>query len=59
MKTDLTSLNLVPEEYGGDLIVVPVSARTGEGVEDLLEYISLTAELEDLRADPGASSGAW
>ncbi|BDP41472.1 translation initiation factor IF-2 [Deinococcus aetherius] len=53
VKTDLTSLNLVPEEYGGDLIVVPVSARTGEGVEDLLEYISLTAELEDLRADPG------
>ncbi|GAA5532682.1 translation initiation factor IF-2 [Deinococcus aluminii] len=52
VKTDLTQLNLVPEEYGGDLIVVPVSAKTGEGVEDLLEYISLTAELEDLRADP-------
>ncbi|MEF2280022.1 translation initiation factor IF-2 [Deinococcus sp. YIM 134068] len=58
VKTDLTQLNLVPEEYGGDLIVVPVSARTGEGVEDLLEYISLTAELEDLRADPkGEFSG--
>ena len=52
VKTDLTQLNLVPEEYGGDLIVVPVSAKTGEGVEDLLEYISLNAELEDLRADP-------
>lgn len=52
VKTDLTQLNLVPEEYGGDLVVVPVSARSGEGVEDLLEYISLTAELEDLRADP-------
>ncbi|GAA5512960.1 translation initiation factor IF-2 [Deinococcus carri] len=58
VKTDLTTLNLVPEEYGGDTIVVPVSARTGEGVEDLLEYISLTAELEDLRADPkGSFSG--
>lgn len=58
VKTDLTQLNLVPEEYGGDLIVVPVSAKTGEGVEDLLEYISLTAELEDLRADPqGEFSG--
>ncbi|PNY82399.1 translation initiation factor IF-2 [Deinococcus koreensis] len=58
VKTDLTQLNLVPEEYGGDLIVVPVSARSGEGVEDLLEYISLTAELEDLRADPkGEFSG--
>ncbi|WP_104990428.1 translation initiation factor IF-2 [Deinococcus sp. NW-56] len=54
VKTDLTQLNLVPEEYGGDLVVVPVSAKTGEGVEDLLEYISLTAELEDLRADPKA-----
>ncbi|AFD25299.1 translation initiation factor IF-2 [Deinococcus gobiensis] len=58
VKTDLTQLNLVPEEYGGDLVVVPVSAKTGEGVEDLLEYISLTAELEDLRADPkGTFSG--
>lgn len=58
VKTDLTQLNLVPEEYGGDVIVVPVSAKTGEGVEDLLEYISLTAELEDLRADPkGQFSG--
>ena len=52
VKTDLTQLNLVPEEYGGDLVVVPVSARSGEGIEDLLEYISLTAEIEDLRADP-------
>lgn len=58
VKTDLTQLNLVPEEYGGDVVVVPVSAKTGEGVEDLLEYISLTAELEDLRADPkGQFSG--
>ncbi|GGQ99907.1 translation initiation factor IF-2 [Deinococcus ruber] len=58
VKTDLTSVNLVPEEYGGDTVVVPVSAKTGEGVEDLLEYISLTAELEDLRADPkGEFSG--
>ncbi|GGR85759.1 translation initiation factor IF-2 [Deinococcus sedimenti] len=58
VKTDLTQLNLVPEEYGGDLVVVPVSAKTGEGVEDLLEYISLTAEIEDLRADPkGTFSG--
>ena len=57
VKTDLTQLNLVPEEYGGDLIVVPVSAKTGEGVEDLLEYISLTAELEDLRADPKGNFG--
>ncbi len=57
VKADLTSINLVPEDYGGDLITVPVSARTGEGVEDLLEYISLTAELEDLRADPKGEFG--
>ena len=58
VKTDLTMVNLVPEDFGGDTVVVPVSAKTGEGVEDLLEYISLTAELEDLRADPdGEFSG--
>jgi len=43
----------VPEDFGGDTIVVNVSAKTGAGVEELLEYISLTAEIEDLRADPG------
>ncbi len=52
VKQDLIKLNLVPEEYGGDTIVVEVSARSGQGVEDLLEMISLVAELEDLRADP-------
>ncbi|MFC6591306.1 translation initiation factor IF-2 [Deinococcus lacus] len=57
VKSDLTSINLVPEDYGGDLITVPVSARSGEGIEDLLEYISLTAELEDLRADPKGEFG--
>lgn len=58
VKSDLTQMDMVPEDYGGDLIVVPVSAKTGDGVEDLLEYISLTAELEDLRADPeGEFSG--
>ncbi|RTR20290.1 translation initiation factor IF-2 [Deinococcus radiophilus] len=57
VKADLTTINLVPEDYGGDVITVPVSARTGEGVEDLLEYISLTAELEDLRADPKGEFG--
>lgn len=57
VKNDLISVNLVPEDYGGDIITVPVSARTGQGVEDLLEYISLTAELEDLRADPKGQFG--
>ncbi len=44
----------VPEAYGGDAIVVPISAKTGQGVDELLEMILLVAEMEDLRADPAA-----
>jgi translation initiation factor IF-2 len=50
--TDLMQVELVPEAFGGDTIAVPISARTGEGVDKLLENILLLAELEDLRADP-------
>lgn len=50
VKQDLMQLELVPEDYGGDTITVPISAKTGEGVDDLLEMIGLVAELEDLRA---------
>ncbi len=53
---DLMQLELVPEAFGGDTIVVPVSARTGQGVDELLEMLSLVAEIEDLRADPGATT---
>jgi translation initiation factor IF-2 len=49
---DLMQVELVPEAYGGDTIVVPISARTGEGIDKLLENLLLVAELEDLRADP-------
>ncbi len=49
---DLTNVNLIPEAFGGDTIVVPISAKTGKGVDDLLENLALVAELEDLRADP-------
>ncbi len=52
VKRDLMQVELVPEEFGGDTIVVPLSAKTGQGVDDLLEMISLVAEVEDLRADP-------
>jgi translation initiation factor IF-2 len=51
---DLMQVELVPESYGGDTIVVPISAITGQGIDDLLEMISLVAEVEDLRADPDA-----
>lgn len=54
VKRQLMERGFVPEEYGGDAIVVPISAKTGKGVDDLLEMILLLAELEDLRADPNA-----
>lgn len=53
---DLMQLGLVPVAYGGDVEVLPISAKTGQGVADLLETILLLAELEDLRADPKAEA---
>ena len=50
VKQDLMQVELVPEDFGGDTIVVPISAKTGQGVDELLEMISLVAEVEDLRA---------
>lgn len=52
IKSELTNYNLVPEEWGGDTICVPVSALTGEGIEDLLENILLVAEVKELKAVP-------
>jgi translation initiation factor IF-2 len=52
VKQQLTEEGLTPEDWGGDAITVPVSAATGEGIEELLEMIQLVAELEELRADP-------
>ena len=52
VKQDLTGYELVPEEWGGDTIMVPVSAATGEGVDNLLEMILLQADLLQLRANP-------
>lgn len=54
VKRQLMERGFVPEEYGGDAIVIPISAKTGQGVQDLLEMILLLAELEDYRADPNA-----
>ncbi len=51
VKTQLQKIGLVPEEWGGDTICVNVSAKTGRGIEELLEMISLQAEIMDLRAD--------
>src|SRR5690606_8930409 len=52
VKQDLMQVGLIPEDYGGDTITVELSAKTGQGVDDLLEMLSLVAEVEDLRADP-------
>ena len=52
VKTQMTEQGLVPEEWGGDIIVCPVSAKTGEGVNELLEAINLIAELKELKANP-------
>ncbi len=56
VKNDLLKYDLVCEEYGGDTICVPVSAKTGQGVEDLLDQILLLAELYDLKANPKAKA---
>ncbi len=52
VKQELADLGLVPEEWGGDTITVPVSARQTTGIDTLLEMILLVAELRDLRATP-------
>ena len=52
VKTELTNYNLVPEEWGGDVICVPVSAVTGQGINDLLESVLLVAEVKELKANP-------
>ena len=48
----LTQYELVPEQWGGDVICVPVSALTGAGISDLLENINLVAEVKELKANP-------
>ena len=52
IKTDLTEHGLVIEEWGGDIMCVPVSAKTGEGIDELLEDVLLIAEMKELKANP-------
>ena len=52
IKEELTKYDLVCEEWGGDVICVPVSAKTGEGIENLLEMVCLTADVLELKANP-------
>ena len=52
VKQELTEYELIAEDWGGSTIFVPVSAKTGEGIEDLMEMILLTAEVLELKANP-------
>jgi translation initiation factor IF-2 len=56
---ELSERELVPEVYGGDTVTVPVSAKTGEGIDELLENILVVAELEDLKANPNAQASGY
>ena len=59
IKEQLTKYDLLAEDWGGDTIVCPISAKTGMGVDNLLEMVALTAEVGELKANPNrAASGA-
>ena len=52
IKEQLTKYDLIPEEWGGDTVIVPISAKTGMGLDDLLEMVILSAEVLELKANP-------
>jgi translation initiation factor IF-2 len=59
IKQQLTEYDLVAEDWGGDTIICPISAKTGEGIDNLLEMVVLTAEMSELKANPNrAAKGA-
>ncbi len=59
IKEQLTKYDILAEDWGGDTIVCPISAKTGMGVDNLLEMVALTAEVAELKANPNrAASGA-
>ena len=57
VKRQLSERNLLVEEWGGDVIAVPVSAQTGDGVDELLENLSVLAEILELKANPDRRAG--
>ena len=52
VKNELSALEVIPEDWGGDVMFMPVSAKTGQGIDDLLDAISVTAEMMELEAVP-------
>ena len=55
VRQQLSDVGLVPEEWGGDVVMVDVSAKTGDGIPQLLEMVLLVAEMQELKGNPGAS----
>jgi translation initiation factor IF-2 len=59
IKQQLTEYDIIPEEWGGETIVCPISAKTGEGIDNLLENLVILAEVQELKANPNrAAKGA-
>ena len=56
IKQQLTEYGLVAEEWGGDTIICPISAKTGMGIDNLLEMVTLTAEVAELKANPNRTA---
>ena len=52
VKQELMQHELVPEEWGGETMVIPISAKTGMGIDDLLDAVNLVAEMQELKANP-------
>ena len=52
IKQEIMKYELIPEEYGGDTIMCPISAKTGAGIQELLEMVVLAAEMRELKANP-------
>jgi translation initiation factor IF-2 len=59
VKGQLLELEIVPEDYGGDIVVVPVSNKTGEGIDSLLEMIALMSELNEISGNPSGTMSAY
>jgi len=56
IKQQLTEYDIVPEEWGGDTIVCPISAKTGMGIDNLLENLAILAEVQELKANPNRAA---
>ena len=59
IKRQLAQHDLMPEDWGGQTVVVPISAKTGQGIEDLLELLVLQSQILDLRSEPAAQPRAF